>query len=391
MQQDLFTSHQNILKTKKFHLIFFVSEDWYFCSHRLSLAVAAKNYGYEVSILTRVHNRGEIIQNHGLRLIPINFSRGGKNPFVEGSFIYHLYKIYKSERPDIVHHVAIKPALYGTIAARLAHVPTIVNALGGMGSLFISKATKALLLRPFLLKTFSFLMNGKSSRLILQNQDDVDLFLHQGKIASSSISLIKGAGVDLKKFNLLPEKKGSPNILLASRMLWDKGVGVFVEAAQILRKNGTNANFFLAGEPDPENPSSISRAQLEKWNSEGYVQWIGRMDNMANFLSSVHIVCLPTYYGEGVPKILIESASCGRAIVTTDWPGCRDIVRDGENGLLVPIKDSQALARAIQKLLDDPELRRRMGKRGRKLVEAEFSEEQVIRETLAVYRELLGR
>jgi glycosyltransferase involved in cell wall biosynthesis len=371
-------------------LIFFVSEDWYFCSHRLDLAISALKSGYEVEVITRVNFHGDTIRGKSLSLYPIDFHRSGKNPLKESLFLLRLYQHFRRRKPDIVHNVALKPVLYGTIAARLANNPAIVNALGGMGSLFISRSWKARAVRPALLKILRFLLQRKSSKLILQNQDDVDLFVHHAGLDPLKVALIKGAGVNVSEFINLPETKSKPTVVLASRMLWDKGVGEFVEAAQMLRKNGINANFFLAGDPDPENPSSISRTQLEQWNSEGYVQWIGRMDNMSNFLSSVHIVCLPTYYGEGVPKILIEAASCGRAIVTTDWPGCRDIVRDNENGLLVPIKDPIALAHAIQKLIDDPELRHRMGKRGREIVEKEFSQEQVIRETLAVYEELLA-
>jgi len=224
---------------------------------------------------------------------------------------------------------------------------------------------------------------------IFQNPEDLKLFIDAGIVKSEKAVLIRGSGVDTSSFIPLPEPEGVPVILLASRMLWDKGVGVFVDAVRQLRKDGENCRAVLVGSPDPENPASIPEETLHRWHTEGIVKWWGYRDDMPEVLSETHIVALPTTYGEGVPKVLIEAASSGRAIVATCVPGCREIVRHNINGLLVPPHDSKALAEAIKKLIKDQELRTIMGTRGRKIAEAEFSEEIVVRKTMEVYKNII--
>lgn len=369
-------------------LLFFVAEDWYFCSHRLAVAREAKRKGFDVLVVTRVTNHGKQIEDEGFKLIPIGMERSGKNPLKELAMLWALVRIYKSERPDIVHHVAMKPVLYGSFAAWVTRVPYVVNALAGMGYIFISNQWKAVLLRKFVSNAFRILLNRPNSRVILQNPDDQRLMVQSGILNPESIVLIRGSGVDTQVFSLTPEPPGITTVMLASRMLWDKGVGEFVEAARLLRDKGVDARFVLVGDTDPANPSAVPTSQLEDWKRDGVVEWWGRRDDMPKVFSESHIVCLPSYR-EGLPKVLIEAAACGRPIITTDVPGCREVVRDGENGLLVPIRAAAALATALRKLIEDPELRRRMGKKGRELAVTEFSVETVVNETLAIYRELI--
>lgn len=369
-------------------LLFFVTEDWYFCSHRLPLALAAKKEGYDVSVVTRVQSHGERIKSAGLKLIPLELSRRGINPLSELRVIIRLSSIYKSESPDIVHHVALKPVLYGSIAARLARIPHVINAMAGLGFLFSSKTFKARIARPFFMVFFKFLLNSSGSRVILQNTDDAAVLCSSGVLNKEHVALIRGSGVDTLLYTARPELAGEPLVILASRLLWDKGVGEFIEAARQLKNEGVSARFALVGEGDRENPGSISDAQLQSWQDEGMIELWGKVDNMPDVFAQSHIVCLPSFYGEGVPKVLIEAAACEKPIVTTDAPGCRDIVQDGVNGILVPLRDSSAVAEALKKLIESPELRKKMGKKGRELVEREFTLNKVNNETLALYEEL---
>ncbi|MEW6291342.1 MAG: glycosyltransferase family 4 protein [Thermodesulfobacteriota bacterium] len=371
-------------------LLFFVTEDWYFCSHRLPLAVAASNAGYEVVVVTREDKHGDKIRAANLKLIPINFRRRGANPFREIIFIRHLISLYQQEQPDIVHHIALKPVLYGALAARLVRVPCVVNALAGLGYLFSSRQWKAKFLRPFVEKAFRILLNRRNSRTILQNPDDAVSLVHRGVVRKERVALIRGSGVDLKTFFPVPEPEQVPIVLLASRMLWDKGVGEFVKAAAVINENGIKARFVLVGVSDPENPASVPNTQLQKWHADGVIEWWGHQENMPPIFAVSNICCLPTSYGEGVPKVLIEAASCGRAIVTTDAPGCREIVKNGENGFLVPIGNPVALVDALRRLIVEPNLRVQMGMRGREIAEADFSIEKVTSQTLDVYKDLLS-
>ncbi|NLD37452.1 MAG: glycosyltransferase family 4 protein [Desulfatiglans sp.] len=376
---------------RRFKLIFFVTEDWYFYSHRLPLAIAAKDAGYDVSVITHVNKHGELIRQAGIRLIPFDLSRRGMNLVSELSVIKRLIKIYREEMPDILHHVAMKPVIYGSFAARFAGVSNVVNAFAGLGYIFTSTDLKARLLRAVMGLSLRWLINRKKSRLILQNQDDSELLIGKGFINKERVRLIKGSGVDINIYSPTKEPDGAPLVILASRMLWAKGIKEFVEAARYLKSRGVIARFALIGDSDMHNPSSISVDQLSDWDSEGVVEWWGHKSDMPNVISKSNIVCLPSFYGEGIPKVLIEAASCGRAIVTTNTPGCKEIVIDGENGLLVPIRNPEKLADAIGTLIANNGLRKKMGENGRKLVENNFSLKIVIEKTMEVYKELLGQ
>lgn len=372
--------------SQKKKLLFFVTEDWYFVSHRLPLAIAAREVGYEVTVVTRVAEHGNAIREAGLKLIPIELSRRGKNPILELMLIYHLTALYRCEKPDIVHHVAMKPVLYGSLAARFAGVPHVVNALAGLGWLFTSHSRLASVLGRGVRFALEWLLNRGT--VIVQNPDDLQWLADIG-IEQSRTQLIRGSGVDVNRFAPTPEAEGAPVVVLASRMLWDKGVGEFVAAARDLKRQGIIARFVLVGDPDPANPASISQVLLDDWKKEGAIEWWGRRDDMPQVFAQSSIVCLPSYR-EGLPKVLLEAAACGRAIITADVPGCREVVRDGDNGLLVPVRNVAALADAMTRLLTNATLRQRMGERGRQRVVGKFSQERIIDQTLAVYRGLLA-
>jgi len=372
-------------------IIFFVTEDWYFWSHRLSIARAARDAGFEVLIATRIDQHKDLIDKEGFKLIPIGLKRRSKNVIKEFSSIIEIIRIYRREKPDIVHHVAAKPIIYGSWAARIAGISGVVNALAGLGLIFVAQGWKAKVLKRFVVFAFRTAFSAKNTVGIFQNPEDLKLFIDAGVIKSEKAALIRGSGVDTARFIPLPELGGIPTIALASRMLWDKGVGEFVEAARILKKNGIGCRMILVGNPDPENPASIPEKILRKWHSEDIIEWWGHRDDMPEVFGQSNIVVLPTTYGEGVPKVLLEAASCGRAIVATDCPGCREIVRNNENGLLIPPYDSKALSNAIKILIKNPKLRSKMGAQGRKIVEAEFSEEIVVKQTMEVYERLLSK
>jgi glycosyltransferase involved in cell wall biosynthesis len=372
-------------------ILFVVTEDWYFCSHRLPLAVAAAQSGCEVVVSTRLTGHRQSIESSGIRIVPLmQMKRSSLNFFREIATFFELFFIFKRERPNLVHLVALKPVLYGSLAAKLLGIPVRVSALGGLGFVFSSQRFLARLLRPLLLLMFRFLFNNPRSRLILQNQDDLRLLMNEAGIKFCGIRLIRSAGVDLNDYVFCDLPTGVPLVMLASRMLWDKGVGEFVQAAHIIKARGIEARFVLVGEPDAENPSSVSFEQLNEWHEIGVIEWWGHCTDMPKILSQSTIVCLPSYYGEGVPKVLIEAMACGRPIVTTDMPGCKDLVVDQKNGLLVIPKDSIGLAESLSKLVLDRSLCQEMGTEGRRISEKEFSVKQVIGETLVVYDELLS-
>lgn len=371
-------------------ILFLITEDWYFCSHRLPLAVAAIKAGYEVSVATRVTNHRAVIEEAGIRVIPLQrMRRSSLNALRELAAVSELLSIFRNERPDLVHQVALKPVLYGSLVANLTGIRAKVNALGGLGFVFSSNRLFARLIRPLLLRFFRFIFNDENGRLILQNDNDFELLTTRAGVDRQRVRLIRSAGVDLEHYAATEIPNGVPVVMLASRMLWDKGVGEFVSAAKVLKEQGIDARFVLVGEPDPDNPSSVALEQLQKWSDSGVVEWWGHRDDMPEVLSQACVVCLPSYYGEGVPKVMIEAMACARSVVTTDMPGCRDVVSSGKNGLLVKPRDVDDLAFALKRLLLDRMRCRELGIAGRQIAEDEYALSRVVKETLAVYKELL--
>jgi len=366
--------------------LIFVSEDWYFWSHRLPLARGARDGGYHVMVATRVGNYGEAIRSEGFELIPISMTRRSRGVWAEFKALAELIALYRRLKPDLVHHVAVKPVLYGSIGARAARIPNVVNAFAGLGWLFGGGGAGARLRRRLVSRAFRVLL--RRGRVIVQNPDDRDVLIGTG-LKAENVTVIRGSGVELNRFAARPEPKGVPVVLLASRMIWEKGISEFVEAGRLLHSRGVRARFVLVGEPDPENPSTIPEDRLRTWQQEGSVEWWGRRYDMPEVFEQATVICLPSFYREGVPKVLIEAAASGRPIVTTETPGCREIVRHQYNGLLVSPRNPAALADAVGRLLEEPDLRKRMGRAGRTLVETEFSVESVVGDTLALYRDML--
>ncbi len=377
-------------RTLKIRILFLITEDWYFWSHRLSIARAVRDRGFDVLIATRVHKHEKRILDEGFKLIPIKMVRRSKNILKELSTIIEIIRIYQREKPDIVHHVTLKPVLYGSWAAIITRVPHIINAFAGLGSIFTNKGSKWAIYKFIVCLAYRSVFFLKKTVALFQNPDDLALFVNAGITTGDRAHLIKGAGVDINLFKCLSEHDSVPIVMLASRMIWNKGVGVLIDSARQLRKKGVKCRIVLVGVPDPENLTSISEDILRDWNSEGIIEWWGYQDNMPDVLSRSHIVVLPTTYGEGIPKILIEAASCGRPIVATNVSGCREIVRHNENGFLVPPNDSIALTNAIETLIKSPGLRRKFGSRGREIVISGFSEEIVVEQTVGLYCRLLS-
>lgn len=372
-------------------LLFVVTEDWYFVSHRLPLATAALRAGFRVAVATRVQEHAAPIADAGVELIELKrWRRSSLNPLLEVAAVAELAGVIRRWRPDIVHLVALKPVLYGGLAARLGGAAARVNALAGLGFVFVQGRVLARLLRPLVKLAFRWTLGGERTLTIVQNPDDRDLLVRERLVEASHLRLIRGSGVDLHRFAEAEPPLGKPIVLLMSRMLWDKGVAEFVEAARRARARGADARFVLVGDPDPENPAAIPRETLTTWAESGVIEWWGQRNDAPVVLAQARIVVLPSYR-EGLPKVLLEAAATGRPMIATDVPGCREVIEPGVTGLLVPARDSVELADAIVQLLADPERCRQMGRRARQLAEREFGVEVVVTRTLGVYREMLGR
>jgi len=374
-------------------LLFVVTEDWYFWSHRLPMARAALAAGYDVAVATRVTAHGERIAGEGIRVLPLrHLRRQGRNPIAETRAVAELAALYRRERPALVHHVALKPVLYGSLAARLAGVGAVVNAMAGMGFVFTARAATARLLRPGIVAAFRLLLNGPGRRLLVQNEDDRALFADGGLVDPTRITLIPGSGVDTGAFRPRPEPpigEGSvPVALFVGRLLWDKGLGELMDAARQLHRRGIPLRLWLAGDRDPANPRCVPEETLAQWKAEGIAELLGRREDIADLWARAHIAVLPSYR-EGMPKSLLEAAACGKPLVATDVPGCRALVRDGHNGLLVPLGDVAALAEALERLAVDPALRQRLGSAARAEVEAGYSDAAVGRAVVALYDSLM--
>jgi glycosyltransferase involved in cell wall biosynthesis len=368
-------------------LVMVFTEDWFVCSHFLERAIAARNAGYAVTVLANDNGKSAPIAAAGLDFIAIPLQRRGLNPLSEIKTIGAIRAVYRRLRPALVHQVGLKPVLYGSIAARLAGLRRLINAPIGMGFVFTSDSLKSRLLRPLVRLALRLLLNPPGSKVIFENRDDLSALVADRVVRPEDAVLIRGSGVSVADFPAAIDTGGAPIVMLVARMLWDKGVGEFVEAARILRADRPGVRFLLVGDTDPMNPAAIGEAQLHRWREEGIVEWLGHRDDIPALLSQSQIACLPSYR-EGLPRSLLEAMAAGLPIVTTDVPGCREAVANGINGLVVPARDSTALAAALRTLIDDPALRRRHGAAGRERIAREFASPIVIAETLAVYADL---
>lgn len=312
------------------------------------------------------------------------------NPLREARAVGALVALYRRVRPDIVHHVTIKPVLYGGVAARIVRIPAVVSAISGLGFVFVDSGVKARTRRAMVLAAYRVALDHPNSCVIVQNEDDGRALVSAGAVTRGQLELVPGSGVDLGVFHPGPEPPGPPVVLFPGRLLRHKGFFEFVEAARVLRSRGVPARFVLAGDVDAGNPSSVTREEVERLQHEGMVDWVGHRLDMAEVLRQSHIVCLPSYR-EGLSLALLEAAAAGIPVVTTDTPGCRDAVKPGLTGLVVPPRDGGAVADAVQRLLDAPAERRVMGERARAWAEERFGTPKVVAQTLAVYARLTDR
>lgn len=376
-------------------VLLFANTDWYLYNFRRSLAMAIKEQGHEVLLISPSGEYGPRLRNLGLRWQPVPMNRSSLNPFRETAFLMHLASLLRHERIELVHGFTIKSAVYGALAARLAGIPARISAVAGLGFVFSSQTSKAKLLRPLVKAMLRLTLGGRGARLILQNPDDVILFERSGLIDPSHIRLIHGSGVDCRRFqpqSVAPlHSSRVPRVLLAARLLWDKGMNEYVHAARVLRAQGRKVAFVLAGTPDTGNPGAVPEAAIRAWIDEGLLEWLGHVDDMQALFASVDIMVLPSYYGEGLPKSLIEAAACALPIITTDIPGCREVVTDGIDGLIIPPRDGDALAEAIARMLDNPSMAVGLGQAACKKAREQFDERIVIEKTLKVYNEVVIR
>jgi glycosyltransferase involved in cell wall biosynthesis len=374
-------------------LLLVVTEDWYFLSHRLGLARAARSAGLRVVVATGPGERGSEIRAAGLEHRVFALERGGIASRRELRALFELGRLMRSLRPDIVHLVAAKPIMYGNIAAALTGRPPVVSAVAGLGYLYLGEGTGRRLLRAAYERTFRILVKPRrSARVLVQNADDAALLLQRGMARADQLLTVVGAGVDVERFAFRPEPEQGPIVILChTRMLWDKGLGELVEACRLLRERAAHDFVLrLVGDPDPKNPAAIPRETLEGWARTEQVEWLGRRADIPLQLERAHIACLPSYR-EGAPLSLLEAAAAGRAIVTTDVPGCREVVRHEDNGLLVAARDAQSLAAALGRLIGNADERRRMGRRGRERAELEFAAGVVNTRIIETYRAMLQR
>lgn len=369
-------------------LLYLVNDVDFFLSHRLPIAKAAKSSGFEVHVATPCGEGVRRVNEEGFVHHVVPMRRGGIGFVKDLSTLIGIYKVFKQVKPDLVHMVTIKPVLYGGMIARLVNIPALVSAVSGLGHVFSSYGLFQRVRQWIVQGIYRVALSNSRNKVILQNEDDKQEFLSKRLARECQIILIKGSGVDLTSFSYSEEPDGIPVVMMASRMIRDKGVVEFVNAARILLKVGVRARFVLVGDTDKENPTAISASQLASWEDHAIVEWWRWKKDMQEVLPLANIVCLPSYR-EGLPKVLLEAAACGRSIVATDVPGCREIVAHNENGLLVPARKIEPLAQAIKYLVSESKVRQRMGKQGRIMVEKGFSVENVVSETLAVYSKLL--
>ncbi len=371
-------------------LLFVVNDLGFFLSHRLPVAEAAAAEGWEVHVAAPADpadNRARLrAAGHHFHALPLH--RHGTNPVSEAASLSATYRLFRRLRPDLVHLVTVKPVIYGGVAARLARVPAVVSAISGLGYVFSSSGIRARMIGRLVRPFYRFALGHPRQRVIFQNENDRAALAKLSPRLDARAAIIRGSGVDLDTFVPAPEPEGPVTVMLASRLLREKGIADFVTAARLLRAEGAGARFVVVGDAPGGNPASIPAGQIEEWRAEGTVEFWGHRVDMPEVIRQAHLVVLPSFYREGLPKVLLEAAASGRPVVTTDWPGCRDAVEPEKTGLLVPPREPAMLANAIRDLVGDAEARRRMGLAGRALAERAFSARAVAQQHLEIYRGL---
>jgi len=369
-------------------IILFANTDWYLWNFRRELIESIRRHGWEVVLISPPGPYGPEFVARSVRWISVDMHRKSVNPFRQLKTLASLYSIYRRERPDIVHHFTLKSVILGSLAAKFTGIDVCVHAVAGMGFIFSSQSRRARILRPFVGLLLKAALSGSYSRVIFQNPDDLKVFTEAKVIDACRSRLIRGSGVDTSRFRpglRVPSRRC--RVLLATRLLWSKGIGDYVVAAGTLARAGVPADFLVAGTPDPGSPDSVPVETIEIWQNEGHVCFLGHVRDMDRLLSDVDIVVLPSSYAEGVPRILLEAAACGAAIITTDRPGCREIVVNNITGILLQPHDPSALASALKSLITDPVRRTKLGLAARRKAQQEFEESSVIQATIDVYED----
>ena len=369
-------------------LFIIVNVDWFFLSHRKDVSLSAQKAGWDVTIVTADTGKLKEIEAIGLKTVNLPMSRSGMNIFQELGTLNFLRKLYKQEKPDVVHHVGMKTILWGTLAAKFSKVNGVVNAISGLGG-FFAEENKGLMARV-MPKVLRFSHTMKNLLCIFQNDEDKGLYIKNGIIKPDQARYIKGSGVNLNEFCYTPEPtEGKIRVILTARMIVEKGIFILTEAAEKLRsKYEDKVEFLLVGGID-DHPGAITREQLDNVCDGKYIQWLGYRTDVKELLQSSHIVAFPSYYMEGLPKSLIEADAIGRPVITCNSVGCKETVIDGYNGYLIPTKDVDALVEKLDILLSNTTLRQEMGRHSREYAEKNFSIDVVIERHLAIYDELV--
>jgi len=369
-------------------LLYVVTEDWAFLSHRLPMARAARDAGFEVHVATRVSDGAAAIEAERFILHPIPFARGSLSPGAAFSTITALRRVHRDIKPVLTHHVALQACVLGSIAT-LGQPTATVNAFIGLGYSFTSNTGKARALRGLIGSLLWFFLKGTNRIALVQNGDDAAALISIG-IPKGRIALIPGSGVDVDRFTPLPEPNGPPTFGFVGRLLDDKGIRTLIAAHRLLRARVPDAQLMIAGTPDVANPASVTEAEAKSWNAQPGVAWLGHVSDIAGFWAQAHVAVLPSRR-EGLPLSLMEAAACGRAMIATDVPGCREIVAHDQTGLLFPLNDATALADAMARLAADPRLRSRYAAAARKRVVEKFAAEIIGPQTVALYERVLGK
>jgi glycosyltransferase involved in cell wall biosynthesis len=350
------------------------------------MARAARDAGFDVHVATHVDRHGPAIEAEGFQLHPLSWRRGSFDPRDLGRIVREVRALYRRLQPDLAHHVAVQAAVVGSFAAR--GLPVVcLNAITGLGTSFLGRSIKARTVRPTLLLLLRTLLNRTGSAVLVQNPDDRAEVERLG-VAPERVALIPGSGVDTGRMTPSPEPAGPVTVAFVGRLVEDKGIRTLMDAHAMLTRMGVDVRLLIAGTPDPANPTLIQPGEIEAWSRQRNVTYCGFVKDIAAFWATAHIAVLPSRR-EGLPMTLLEAAACGRPLIATDVPGCREIARPNLNALLVPPDDPQALAAAIERLAGDRELRRRFGAAGRVLVEREFSSARIGRDVVDLYRRLL--
>lgn len=370
-------------------VLFFENNAAYFLSHRLTLARAVQDLGHEVHVATIPDGPTADIGTAGFEFHPLRFSRGGMNAMDEWVSLRLIRRLYRELKPKLVYQVTIKPVIYGTLAARREHVPAVLSVISGFGYFAAHSGWRGRPFRQLGFALYRFALRHPNQKVIFHNSDNREDFVARKILHRKDSEVMPGSGVDLEYFHATQQPEGTPLVVLPARMLRDKGVYEYVAAAAVLKAQGIRARFLLAGDTDRGNPSAIPESQLRRWRVEGNVEWAGHVPDMRALYAASHVVCLPSYH-EGMPRVLLEAAACARPVVTTDVPGCRDAIIPEETGFLVPRGDVEKLAGTLRSLIQNRQLRQRMGMSARQLAEDRFSTNQVIARTIKIMQELLA-